>query len=459
MTSLIRENKIIIGLIIGYFLIFSSLSVWRHYTFQTQTWDLATFEQSFWNTLQGKIMFNNFEGKNHLAIHFSPILFLLLPIYALWQTPENLLILQTAALAIAALPLYLLAKKILNKNWAIFISALYLIYPSVHWINLFDFHEVPLAIPLIFSSFYFVTKKKYYLASLFLILTAMVSENMIVAVIFMGLYFLLFDHKHFGLTVSLFSLIYFLAVVQLIMPALGGGLIRLDRYAQFGTTAPEIISNVIFNPSLTWQTVATNQKFFYLTKIFLPLLFLPLINIKTLILLVPGLLQNLLTNFEFQFTNFYQYDSILIPFLFIGLIFAVKKILDWQINKLIVMILIAASAMVSFLWQSPLSPFNFPTAKFFNSRTKTFQEILKLIPANASVSAHTNLVPHLTHREFIYMNGDEKFLVDYLIIDSQDLFGFPDQQSFDQYLNIYLRSDSYQAYLIDEQYYIFKKIF
>ena len=123
------------------------------------------------------------------------------------------------------------------------------------------------------------------------------------------------------------------------------------------------------------------------------------------------------------------------------------------------MILIAASAMVSFLWQSPLSPFNFPTAKFFNSRTKTFQEILKLIPANASVSAHTNLVPHLTHREFIYMNGDEKFLVDYLIIDSQDLFGFPDQQSFDQYLNIYLRSDSYQAYLIDEQYYIFKKIF
>ena len=457
MINFIKENKVILILIIVYFILFSTLSCLRHYTFQTQTWDLAAFEQSFYNTVHGKFMYNTFEKTNHFAIHFSPFLLLLVPIYFLWQSPYNLLIIQSLALAIGALPLYLLAKRLIDKKWALLIAVLYLIYPSLHWVNLFDFHAVPFAIPLILSTFYFLEKENYKIASIFLILTAATAENMIVAVFFIGLYLLLFKYRKFGLAVALISLIYFILVAKAIMPAFDGGIVRLDRYAQFGSTAPEIITNVVLKPSLTWQTILTGPKMLYLLKIFLSVAFLPFLAWQTLILLLPGLLQNLLTTLEFQFSNFYQYDSILIPFILIATVYGLQNSLKKNLPAKMITLIILVSALAGFVWSSPLSPFNFPLPRFTQERAKAFKKIVELIPAEASVAAQTNLVPHLTHREYIYMNGDEQFLVDYVIIDGNDILGFPDQQALDQYIDTYRRSHQYEMVIIDERYYILKR--
>ena len=458
MIGFLKENKIIFILIAVYFLIFAALSSLRHYTFQTQTWDLAVFEQSFWQTLHGKFMYNIFENKNHFAVHFSPFLVILVPLYALWQSPYLLLISQSLALALAALPLYLLAKDLLNKKWAIVTAILYLIYPSLHWLNLFDFHEVPFAIPLILAAFYFLNKNDHLKSGIFLILTALVAENMIVAVFFIGLYLFLFKNRKLGLAVASASLIYFILVGKILMPALGGGIVRLYRYAQFGQTATEIIIGVITQPALTFQTIFTSAKMLYLLKIFLSAAFLPIIAWPTLILLVPGLLQNLLTSLEFQFVNFYQYDSIIIPFIFIGAIFGLKKLLATKIPEKLLLGLIIILAAAGFLWNSILSPLNFPLPRYTNERAAAFRKIIKLIPAQTSVASHTNLVPHLAHREYIYMNGFEQFLVDYVILDGQDLFGFPNQQSFDQYFNLYKQSGQYEILTIDNRYYILKRI-
>jgi len=458
MINFIKQNKIIVIIIITYFLIFATYSGLRHYTFQTQTWDMAVFEQSFWNTTQGKLMWNNFEGKNHFAIHFSPFLLLLVPLYAVWPSPYNLLIIQTSALAVAALPLYLLAKKILDKKWAIIITCLYFLYPSLHWVNLFDFHEVSFAIPLILTIFYFLEKKRFRWSSVFLILAASVSENMIMAVFFIGLYVLILKNRKYGSIVTILSFIYFILVSTIIMPALDGGIVRLDRYSQFGQTVPEIITNAILKPSLTLQTIFTSAKMFYLLKIFLPVAFLPLIAWQTLILLVPGLIQNLLTNYESQFINFYQYDSILIPFIFIGVIFGLKKILAKEkASRKIILPTITLLTLIGFLWNSPLSHFNFPLAKFTHERIEPFKQIVTMIPDDASVAAYTNLVPHLTHRDHIYMAGHEPFLVDYAIINSEDIFDFPNEESLNQYLKIYQETNQYEILSIDDKYFILKR--
>ena len=457
MISFVKENKLIIVLISSYFLIFATLSCLRHYTFQTQTWDLAAFEQSFYNTIRGQFMFNNFESTSHFAVHFSPILLLLVPLYALWQSPYNLLIIQSLALALAALPLYLWTKKLINQKWAATIALLYLVYPSIHWINLFDFHAVPFAIPLIFSAFYFLEIDNKKMAILFLVLTALVEENMIVAVFFIGLYWFLTKNKKFGAGIALASLLYFIVVAKLIMPAFGGGIVRLDRYAQFGSTASEIIINVISKPSLTLTTILTGSKGLYLIKILLPVMFLPLFAGASLILLLPGLLINLLTTFELQFVNFYQYDSILVPFIFIGTALGLKWLTGKRLPDQKLTVLILLFAAIGFFWNSPISPINFPLNKFTYPRSESFRQILKLIPADVSVAAHTNLVPHLTHRSNIYLTGAEPLLADYVIIDGEDVFGFPDQASFDNYLESYRQTGQYEILLINDRYFIFKR--
>ena len=129
-----------------------------------------------------------------------------------------------------------------------------------------------------------------------------------------------------------------------------------------------------------------------------------------------------------------------------------KKISE---HKLTILIIIFAVA--GFFWNSPISPFNFPLAKLTDPRTKAFRQIVKLIPPQASVAAHTNLVPHLTHRPNIYMTGKEPFLVDYVVSDGQDVFGFNNQANFDKYLDSYRQSNQYEIILIDSRYFILKR--
>lgn len=456
MLNFIKQNKIIIVAILIYFILFSFLSIWRHNTFQTQVWDMAAFEQSFWNTLQGNFMFNNFEGTNHFAIHFSPFLLLLIPFYALWQGPEILLILQSFALAIAALPLYLLAKNMLNQKWATVIALMYLFYPSLHWINLFDFHAVAFAIPLFITFFYYLERQNYTIALIFLALASATAENMIVATFFVGVFIFFYSRRLLGAAIAIISLAWFLLVAKVIMPAFGGGITRLDRYEQFGDTVSEIVKTVITSPGLTAETVLIPEKFNYFLSIFLSAAFIPLSSITSLILLIPGLLQNLLTNFSNQFENLYQYDSILVPFISIGIIFGLKNILKKGLPEKIIIGGITILVAIGFIINSPLSPFNFPVQKFTTTRTQDFKNILKLIPDNASVAAYTNLVPHLTHREHIYMVGREPILVDYVILDGNDLFGFADQEAVDDYLDIYAAQGRHEILLIEDRYYILK---
>lgn len=445
-------------MMLAYVVIFGAYSCVRHYTFQTQTWDLAVFEQSFYSTVHGNFMVNAFENGSHFAVHFSPTLLLLVPFYALWQSPYALLLIQSLALGMGALPLYLYTKKILNKRYGLLVGGLYLVYPSLHWINLFDFHAVSFAIPLTLAAWYYLNESKYWLMSVFIILAAGTEENIIVTILFIGLYLLVKRRWRIGSAVTLSSLVYFGLVGYVIMPAFGGGIARLDRYQQFGDTLPAIIAGVITNPVLTAATIATPAKALYLVKLLVPVFFLPLLSAGHILLLIPGLLQNLLTNTESQYASFYHYDSILVPFILIASAHGLKHIFDRQfVSSRILATTVTASAIICLVWLSPLSPINIPINKFDRQRIQTFRQIIKAIPPTASVAVDTNLVPHLTHREHVYLAGTERLLVDFVVIDSYNIIGFPDQAAFDQYLNQYRQSGHYELSIISDRYFVFKR--
>lgn len=458
-----RESKVVWLMILAYIVFFGIFTSLRHYNFQTQAWDLGIFTQSLWNTLNGKIMSNTLEEiSNTLGVHFSPILFLLVPGYAVFPTPYFLLFIQTLALALGAWPLYLLVKKtMLRSPWPSIISVGYLLYPALHWINAFDFHPVAFAVPLLLAAFYFIEVKNWGLAYLFLALTASTREDAILVVVFVGIYLFLraLQQKNkgemkIGIVITLLSIFYFLLVTGVIMPALGGGLLRIDRYAQLGQTPAEIISNLP-------KTIFNIPKFSYIFWLFLPVAFLPFFSGLTFLPIIPGLIENLLADYQYQFSSIYHYDSVLVASIFFASIYGLKNLIEkWPVKEKFIRWLVIAAILGGYSFRSPINPIFFPINLFkANPHWENLRKMISLVPkdSNISIAAQTNLAPHLSNRENVYMLGREPFPVDMVLIDGADLFGFKDENDFQNYADNYLNSGNYNIRQIDGRYLILIK--
>ena len=446
------------ALAIGYGAIFAALSILRHVTFRTQTWDLGIFEQSFWNTLQGNVMYNVFENANHLSVHFSPFLFTLVPIYAIAPGPTILLILQSLAVGGGAIPLYAMTRRWTNAGTAIVVACAYLLYPPLHWLTLFDFHEVAFAIPLFLVAFDQLDRGRWAVSATALGLAASTAENMILATAGVGLYIMITSRRHrrFGVWVLAGAAAYFVFTAAVLMPTLGGKIYRLDRYANLGQTPAEMLSTITQRPHRLLATIATPEKFAYLARLFAPLASLPLLAPTSLILLLPGMAQNLLTDYAPQFQNTYQYDAILIAFLFIGCALGWKKIGQrWSAALPALRWIGLGAAVAAFLWWSPLGLRHYPWMQFRpDDRSKALSAIVRALPADASIAAATNLVPHLTHRTDIWMAGTESIAnPDIIILDLWDTTGFSSAENFQNYLASY-QQKKYRSRLLEQRFLI-----
>lgn len=440
---------------------------------------MGIFDQIIWNIAHGNGMQTTLEFvQNHFAVHMSPILFLFTPGYMAFPSPYFLLIIQTLALALGAWPLYLLTRSLP-------VAIAYLLYPPLHWINWFDFHPIAFLVPLMLAAFYFAKQKRWGWMSLFLILAASAQEDAILIIAFFGIYLMIKDvgrpidvrRQYIGLAIFVLSVAYFLISTKFIMPLYGGGLLRIDRYAQLGGSFSEIAKNLFVHPLLFINTIFQWQKFVYLFWLFLPVAFLPFLATYEWILLIPGLAQNLLTNYAPQFASAYQYDATLIAGIFIATAYGLRKTTNVFAGLALLappratianrseeskntsgfpVIALIGVSFLAFLFRSPISPFNFPAEILKRSnRAEAFQKMLERVPKNASVAAHTQIVPHISQKEKIYMLGYEPALEpDILLVDGADYFGFGTPEFFAAHIQKYADSEKYSVEIIDERYYI-----
>ena len=88
-----------------------------------------------------------------LAEHFSPILVLLLPVYALFEDPTTLLVVQSLAVAGGGYLLYVWTEETLGNGWlALAVMVAYLVAPDTIQSQWHDFHMDLLMPPMIFGA-------------------------------------------------------------------------------------------------------------------------------------------------------------------------------------------------------------------------------------------------------------------------------------------------------------------
>jgi len=311
----------------------------RHWAFQSHVLDLGIFTQLAYNGSIGKFFEFTIkpEYTNFLGYHFSPILIILSVAYLIFPSIETVLAVQTLVLGLAAIPLYLLSYRILKSKIIAFgICFAYLAHPFVAQTVMFDFHEVSIEPFIIFTMFYFLSKRANFLYWSFFCLALLCKEDVCLFLIPVGL-FLIFNEKEFklGLFTILFSVIYAVVVFKLLMPAFSGvsGYSFNWLFAYLGNSPFEVLKSILFNPlfiikkCMNWLNLRT---IFFL---FAPLMFAPLWSRWGLILLITPLFEVWLHESAIAAQGSYHHILVVVPFTFVAGIIGFKNFRLYYINK------------------------------------------------------------------------------------------------------------------------------
>jgi uncharacterized membrane protein len=358
--------------------------------------DLGAATQSLYTTaFKGLLLQENYDAINHvlagsyyfgsyLGIHFSPFLFLLVPIFAVAPSPSTLLVIKSFAVGLSIVPAYLLAKDAIKGRLPLLIaSAAYIANPSLQNLAFADFQAQAFFPLLWLAAIYFYRKHRLGLYYPLLILSLSTNEFMCVLVAFYALVELAL--RKFRLTektrpmlLTLASAILwyafaFFAVMPLfkthtLVPwnvALGGNI--------FGAFSFELVQKMIF-----WILCLA------------PFAFQPLLS-PYIAALIPWAGVTLLSTNRSEYQFGWHIGAYFVPFLFLAFIDVLAKSTVFFKAKTfgVILVLILSVSMMF----SPLNPLNtnvipglaYGPAPYDQNHINRIYQVSRLVPPNASI--------------------------------------------------------------------------
>lgn len=408
-------DRILWFFIFLYVAVFSILCFAKYFSFSYYDWDFASEAVILWNSIHGHFLYYPFLEQNIFGAHLYLIILLILPVYALCQHPLSLLFLQSLFLGLAAYPLYLFARTKIPKMAALVVSVLYLLYPSVGFINLFETHFEIYEIFFIFFALYFFEKENFTKFIVFLVLAAMCKENVSFVIFMFGCYGYFRKRRlKWILTPALLGAAWFLFAVKGIIPYFAKdarlyqeGFIFSIYYKHLGATMTEMLTTIIMHPGVVVRFALTPEKIVYLFRLFAPVGFFSFFGPGPLLMTIPIFMQNLLSSGSTHAQIQYQYAGLLIPFVFASVVVALRRF--WGVRGLVryrfvfLSFLLATAITAGIYFKAP----QFKLPSYFKSceldeGARLKQEMVALIPARAPVIASFRFLPWLANRRELY---------------------------------------------------------
>ena len=341
------QERIAWGLLILVMVVYtvemSHQAILRYDTFKATAFDLGNMDQVLWNTIHGRLFqFTNqaidwYGPPTRLAIHFEPILLPLSLLYVFHADPRILLVFQTLALVSGALPVFLLTRRYL-REWPILaalMAAAYLLSPALLGLNIFDFHPVALATPLLLYAVLALTYKRYVWFLVACVLAASCKEDVPLAIAMFGI-LVMWKYKlpRLGATLIIGGAFWSFLAFEVIIPHFYAGVQANNywyRYEALGSSPTAIIENLFLHPWLLLTTYVTLDRFYYLASLVRSTGFLSLLAPEWLLPALPSLAINLLSTDPLLYSGVYHYNAVIIPFVMLSAIHGTRRlILIWQ---------------------------------------------------------------------------------------------------------------------------------
>ncbi|PMB51207.1 hypothetical protein CEN39_16490 [Fischerella thermalis CCMEE 5201] len=375
----------------------------RHILFHSAAWDLGIFDQAVYLISQGQPPISSFLGFHILGDHAAIIFYPLALLYKIYPTVYWLLLVQAIALASGALFTNLIARQAgLTTRQAIAIAVVYLLYPLVFNVNLYDFHPEVIALPALLGAILAARLAKFgwFCFTIFLVLGCKAVLSLTVAA--MGVWLLVFEKKRLcGAIAVLSGIVWFAIATEVIIPFFGGEAAsvtrHISRYSYLGNSFAEIVQNLLFNPNLVLGKIFSLDTLEYLALLFAPVIWgiaprhlLPLIGA------IPTLMLNLLADASQQRNLVHQYSLPILPFLLVVVIQTVAAGQGWiqKPRTIILWSLVAFFALgkYGYFWTIYLDSLD---------TWQATRQAIAQVQTQGGVYTTAEIASHLTHRPLI----------------------------------------------------------
>ena len=437
---------------IGFFVFVSVWTVCRVVSFSVPTYDFTIFAQMFHNMKETGLPMTTVERDgplSHFAVHVSPVYYLLLPFYCIVPRPATLQVLQAAVLASAFIPLWKLGRHHGLAPWARLLLYLALaFYPSYAGGASYDIHENAFLTPMILWLFYGLDRRSIPVTAVAALLTCTVKEDAAVYVAVIGLWQIMrgifFKTKNWNLAAGLCllagSVAYFLAVTGYLAQSGDGVMTYRYRNFMYDSSASlfTVIKAVLLCPMKAVFEAVDAEKLEFIGLTMGVLLGLPLMTrrYERYILLIPYLLVNLMSDYQYQHNIFFQYTYGATACL---IYLALVNLADLKQGKLYILGAVIAAAGVCFLLQVVPKASNYPRyCRVYAATYAQRRETLSVIPDEASVAASTFYTAPLANRETLYdvkYASEEHILgCEFVVLNPKDTTSFKKYGDIDGFI-------------------------
>ncbi len=420
-------DSAVLGMALAYLLVFGALSLLKYYALAAAERDLAQYDQLVWNSLNGRLMQGTIvlDAPLFFAKSFTPIMLAFVPLYALWDTPGVLLVVQSVAISLSGFPVYWLARERLGPGLALVLTATYYLSPAVQNMNLDEFHEITLAVPLLSLALYFLLRKRYQPFVITLAAALLVKEEIAIVALALGIYILLCQEaRRLGIALIAFGGLSAFLLLQYVIPffrgAQPGSFYYLARYGYLGQNLPTILVTLITRPDIVLQHLLIPGKIEYVLQLLVPMAFVPLAGIEIFILTFPTFAYTLLSDVPWQYSIRTAYPAPLVPLLFFAAIVGLQRLSAWSTtdtaddgkpapNKsaarrwaLGALMLTAAVLCYALQGQGPLARGFRDDIYALQADSFLKEALLRSIPRDAVVVAQNEFLAHVSGRQFVY---------------------------------------------------------
>lgn len=363
----------------------SALATDRYVTYHYGA-DLGLYTQTVAAAFHG--FANQIEHGSHFIVHFSPVYYLIAPLFAIAPSPLTLQVLQAIACALIAPPIYLFVRKRTDAKLAALIACVPLLYPPLVGLSLGEFHENAFAPAAIAWLLWAVDERRWPLAAFFAALTLSIKEDEAVILAVLGGAYALISLRRgdrpaalFGGSVALAALAVLALFFGVIQPHAGGRWFVSDFYLAHDADLPHGI-------------VALTGRLTFVLEVFGPLLFLPLAA-RWMWLAVPGLIEVLSSRWPVTYTMGTHYAGVWIPYVLVAFAAAVAGIAakDAMRARTLVKICIGLCALVLIV----ASPTHW--SHYYRLRTAhdfDLDRVIASVPAGADIGSYDEAYTHMS---------------------------------------------------------------
>ena len=280
-------------------------------------YDMGIFAQMYDNMTETFLPYTTCErGEylSHFAVHFSPILYLLLPFCYIFKATDVLVWAQILVVFSGVFPLLLICRRLkLSNIKSTLVCLVFLFYPAMSSGAFYDFHENAFLAPLILWTLYFVHIEKWIPTFIFALGVLAVKEDAALYIAFIAL-FVIFSRKKIwqGLALFVMTVAYFFFATYMLMQG-GEGIMLGGRYYNIigdngGFT--DLIRVALVNPALYAAESFTPEKLLYALNMLLPVALLPIMTRKPSrwLLIAPLFVMNLISDYQYQYNLTFQYS-------------------------------------------------------------------------------------------------------------------------------------------------------